>query len=80
MSPETDQRLRALEIRVRELTERLDDLHRVLNRPKRFAWRVRAFRFALTRGYDVRTAWYITGVFMEPTARISGETHLKKLS
>lgn len=32
----------------------------------RLVWRIKAFAFALTRGYDIRTAWYITGVFMEP--------------
>ncbi len=32
----------------------------------KFVWRIKAFWFALTRGYDVRTAWYIAGVFVEP--------------
>lgn len=38
-------------------------------------WRIKAFTFALTRGYDVRTAWYITGIFIEPDgAYESGDT------
>ena len=34
-----------------------------MNKP---AWRIEAYEFALTRGYDTRTAWYVTGVFVEP--------------
>lgn len=35
-------------------------------------WRIKAFTFALTRGYDARTAWYIAGVFVEPDGAYEG--------
>jgi len=41
----------------------------------RLIWRIRAFVFALIRGYDIRTAWYITGTFMETNgAYVLGDT------